>query len=775
MYRNLLTTRYFYLFPIALLGGVVLLSYFHSVSRENQETIDMARKQAEGIYELTRTARRWNAMHGRVYVPVSPGTPSNPYLDDPLRDVTTSDGQRLTRVNPAYMTRQLSDLTRNNEVRLHITSLKPKNPANAPDEWETRAMKEFTGPFDRKIELVGTAPSVRSFRFMAPLEVEQPCLSCHEKDGYRLGDIRGGISVTIPARFILPVTEEHRSQLLFSHGMVFVCVSLLMFFLMRRLHHQMSRIDEMSSLNRSILDTVDDGIVGIDASGSFLFVNRAAGRLLGTPPDELVGTHCRAIMAPASSGQSEFCPITEALAAGGERVSCGEMRRRDGSLFQVEYTLTPMRDDKGHVLPIEPDAAGSRPISAVIVFRDITARRAAEQEVLAAREAAEAASRAKSSFLATMSHEIRTPLNGIIGMTELLQDSGLTEEQLDYVSIGRTSAVSLLGIVNEILDFSKIESGKLQIEQVEFNLHSLLDDALALFRGEAVKKSLELSCTIDPLVPGRIMGDPLRLRQVLLNLIGNALKFTHRGGVALSARVSSGARGEVIEIRVSDTGIGIQPSRIEELFEPFVQADSSTTRQYGGTGLGLTICRQLVGLMGGDIGVESEPGCGSTFHFRIPAVLPQKLPDSPPSPGAAPPAAGGAAPAAPRAGRVLVVDDNMVNRLLLEQMLLRLGYSCDLAEDGGEALQALRENDYSAVLMDCLMPGIDGFEATSMIRSGESGARDPQIPIIAVTANSSRDDRESCLRAGMNGFISKPFELKELAGQLESVQGTASH
>lgn len=415
---------------------------------------------------------------------------------------------------------------------------------------------------------------------------------------------------------------------------------------------------------------------------------------------------------------------------------------------------------------------------------DTTDRKRTEEELRAAKEAAEAASKAKSEFLANMSHEIRTPMNGVLGTAELLLNSPLTDKQRHLASTVHRSGRTLLAIINDILDFSKIEAGKLDLECVGFDLTQLLDESLELFMEAARRKGLRLTQQIDERVPRYLQGDPIRLRQILMNLLSNAMKFTEAGGISLTADYVSGTPTHTqLRISVTDTGIGIPPAAKLRIFDAFAQADGSTTRRYGGTGLGLSIAKQLVGLMGGAITVESEPGRGSTFSFTAQFELQPLgveaatgLTSYPQLPkpqftlehayGPSQPLPSSAGPESQHAGhspaRILVAEDSPVNREVAGGMLELLGYQAEMAENGRQAMELAARTHFDLVLMDCQMPEMDGLTATGEIRRHEAASGQQRLTIIALTANAMQGDREQCLAAGMDDYLTKPYTQVQL-------------
>jgi signal transduction histidine kinase/CheY-like chemotaxis protein len=383
-----------------------------------------------------------------------------------------------------------------------------------------------------------------------------------------------------------------------------------------------------------------------------------------------------------------------------------------------------------------------------------------------ARDAAVESSNAKSVFVATVSHELRTPLAGVIGMTELLLDSDLDPQQREYGELVRSSSEGLLLVINDILDYSKIEAGKLELDVVSFAFAEMIAESCAALLPVAREKGVQLQVIASPGLPALLRGDPGRVRQVLINLLSNAVKFTSEGTVTVTVGAKPSPDGVRVRIEVADTGIGIDSATLSRLFEPFSQADNSTARIYGGTGLGLTISAQLVEMMGGTIGVESTPGEGSTFWFEVPLAATDRLEHA-----TSTPAAFSALGERDPAGRltddaplVLVAEDNPVNQMLAVRLLDKCGFRSEVVSDGSEALEALAQNTYAAVLMDCQMPMMDGYDATREIRRREGQFE--HLPIVATTAHSMTGDREKCLDAGMDDYVAKPMRAGDLLGAL---------
>ena len=537
-------------------------------------------------------------------------------------------------------------------------------------------------------------------------------------------------------------------------------------------------------------DAVPDLICLIDANHTITRVNRAMADLLGIKPEEAVGRKCYTCI-HGTDQPPAFCPHIQLLGDGREHQA--EIKEENlGQWLQV--TVSPLRDKEGNV------------IGAVHVARDITKRKEAEEALRQSKSdletaynqlqnsfqleseltiQAQAANAAKSQFVANISHEIRTPLNGIIGICELLLETKMTGEQMEYAQIINSSAAALLNVITSTLDFSKIDAGKIELEYIDFNLSTMLENIISVMGVDAARKKLGLVNIIKPDVPLNLKGDPGRLRQIFFNLIGNAIKFTSEGNITLTTTVDEdNAEKTVLRFSVSDTGIGIPADKIELLFKAFIQVDASMSRKFGGTGLGLAISKGLVERMGGTIGVKSSPDQGSTFWFIIPFL--KRGTNVSPSPPAADSGNlfGKTVPGTEQkhtlypSGKtlhILVAEDNIANQMVILGILKKLGHAADTVANGREAIKALETIPYDLVLMDIQMPEMDGMEASSIIRDPESPVRDHAVPILALTAHTTPEDRAKCLAAGMNGYITKPVNIKAVANVIASLAtpGTA--
>jgi PAS domain S-box-containing protein len=525
------------------------------------------------------------------------------------------------------------------------------------------------------------------------------------------------------------------------------------------------KLQDLLTLQRAIVDSANVAIISTGPDGLVRNFNATAERLLGYRAEEIIGRATPEIWHDSAELQRIASQIER---ESGEAIEPGDAVLRWGleAGGVVEHELTHIRKD-GSTFPgalsITPLRASGAEITGYMrVIQDITERRLVEDAQRHAREEAEAANRAKSQFLANMSHEVRTPLNGVLGVTAMLLETDLQPEQRQFAEIVLTSAEGLLSIVNDILDFSKIEAGRTDLEKIDFELPGLLHSVAELQTARANEKCLSIETEIAPDVPPRLHGDPLRLRQVLNNLLGNAIKFSDHGQIRLVVRVEQETMdGVMLRFDVADCGIGIAPEKQARIFEPFTQADVSTTRLFGGTGLGLSISRQLVELMGGCIGVQSEPGRGSDFWFTASFGVAAETAES-----------DGLleveeAEPLPKL-RVLLAEDSAINRLVATHQLRKLGCDVEAVDDGQQAIDATATMRFDLVLMDCQMPVLDGYAATAAIRARE--AREGSYTrIIALTANAMKGEKERCLAAGMDGYLSKPFKPAELHSLIDAV------
>ena len=510
-----------------------------------------------------------------------------------------------------------------------------------------------------------------------------------------------------------------------------------------------SEIAEKENYLKTLFDSLPVGIITVKREDRRIQdVNRRALELIGKSREEVVGQGCGAVICPGADGR---CPI----------IDCGLQSD------QSERTLLTSGGGEVPVLKcVFPMSRGGETIL-VESFIDISDRKRAEEQMKRAKEAAEAGSRAKSEFLANMSHEIRTPMNGVVGLADVLLGTDVDSQQREYLTLVKSSAESLLAVLNDILDCSKLEAGRLELESVEFGLREVIGDTLRSFDLPSRQKGLRLGWTVHQSLPQRLIGDPLRLRQVLVNLIGNALKFTEQGEVEVCAvpAWAPGSREVRVHFTVRDTGIGIPVAQQQAIFEVFRQGDGTVARRYGGTGLGLAISRQLVRKMDGDIWLDSRPGNGSTFHFtgRFGVAA---------EPAARQASSGRGCAAGARPLRILVADDNVVNQKVAAAILQRGGHSVAIARDGREAVERSGAQAFDLVLMDVQMPEMDGFEATGKIRERErsTGAH---LPIIALTAHAMKGDRERCLSRGMDAYLPKPFGASDLLQAIQALDGSA--
>ena len=884
--------RFRWIYIVLLLGwiGMVVLFSLQERRLAREMTEKMVREQADTLISKDIVIRHWNSLHGGVYVPITENTQPNLFLSHvPHRDITTSDGRRLTLINPAYMTRQVHELQhQETSVQAHLSSLMPLNPINSPDAWEEAALKQCEAG---ETEITGIVENGGQFylRLLRPMVIAEGCLECHASQGYKVGDIKGGISVTVPmapyfaAQSLKGRTDIAIHAVLALLGAAFLTIGYI--WVRRSEQHRLQ--DETNILRLSMAVEQSPALVVItDTTGNIEYVNPKFTEVTGYDFAEAVGRNPR-ILKSGAHGPDYYSNLWNTITSGG--VWQGEFMnlKKSGESYWETASISPIKDASGRIinyLAVKEDITARKTIQhelvrqkefvetvlnsipeaisiidvrdftikganaaflaevgrslddvigqtchlithglnekcagkhhpcplanigreelpsvvehrhlgpgdeeayyeisvfplkdesgefnqAVHISRDITEQKLFEQTLDSARLQAEQASRAKSEFLANLSHEFRTPMNGIIGMTDLTLDTDLTPDQREYLTLARQAADALLRLLNDILDFSKIEAGKLDLDTEPFNLPENLAETVRSMSYQAEEKGIGLKLVIDQDTPENLVGDPGRLRQVIVNLLSNALKFTERGEIIVSVHpLSVTSKSTEILFSVSDTGIGIPEDHQKNIFSAFTQADGSITRKFGGTGLGLAICRRLVSMFGGRIWLESRENKGSTFYFnaffntaekddiRAEIMTDERL----------------------RGMTAMVVDNNTATREKVSAMLKSSGLHIRDAMDGPTAFQEINraiESGYAPelILLDSNLPETDTVDLVDRLRNIPE-LRDTLLIMLSTDATTA--DAALYRRIGIDGYLNKPVRRSDLVGLIKQILLCAPH
>jgi PAS domain S-box-containing protein len=736
-------------------------SFYWGYRLVTQQTEDLVQKEAISVFNKDDAMRRWSTKHGGLYAPVTKTTRPSPYMNHiEERDIVTPSGKKLTLMNPAYMARQMMEEYQDlYGIRGKITALKLTRAENAPDSWERQALlklKSGATEVNETSNLLG----VPHLRIMRPLYMEEGCIKCHGRLGFKIGEFRGGVSISVPMTSYIEAQNQTLFRMAVSHGLIwFVGVSGLIFAGTYIRQISMKRRATEKELEASefrlseILRIAPDALMTISQSGEIERFSEGAARTFGYQPEDVIGKSLEFLM-PGRFRENHHHHVASFKNAEQKFQSMNSRRpiiglKKDGTEFPATASISKLEIDGGTILNV--------------ALHDISEQIQKEAELTEAKDQAEIANRAKSEFLANMSHEIRTPLAAVKGVLELLEDGGSPQNR-KFIEIAKDASDSVLLIVSDLLDLARLEAGRSELDIAPLELRAFSTSICDLLEGGILRKGLELKFNFKGDEDVWVEADRTRLRQILVNLIGNAAKFTERGHITLCVEATKVTPGrQKLEFVVEDTGIGIPQADIARLFERFEQQDKSATRQHQGAGLGLSICKELVSLMGGVIWAASTLDEGSSFHFTIECET-----------SSAPDALTHTLELSQTSGRsleILAAEDNPVNQLIVSEFLKRMGHTPHIVANGREAVNVLTGPDAKTnidlVLMDIQMPGMDGVEATKIIRS--SGHTNADIPIIALTADAMADHQNHYEQIGMDGFVSKPYSWVEIDEEIKKV------
>jgi len=792
---------------------IIVISFSWNLWYSTTSTYEIAKNNLRLSIEKDLLFRSWATDHNGIYVHVTDKTPPNPYLTHmPERDIITTTGRQLTLMNPAYMMRELYELSKERQgVHGRLVSIEPVNPINMADEWESAALMAFSEPGEEAVsttEIAGQAV----LRIIKPFYVEEGCLYCHTEEGFKIGDLRGGISTTLSLEPYLAVLSSTKLNLIIGYIVIWLLGTGGIFIATMQLD-KVTRLRISEEKYRTIVENTNDALLIHDFNGKILDLNERASKMYGFERSELIGANLSKVTSMESSLQRS--EIMEQLMQANSLVFEGVDIRRDGQQFPVEISAKIVSKQGNGVIQVFVRDISERK-QAEIDMREANSKLAkaiVEAQELAVK--AEEANSAKSKFLSNMSHEIRTPMNAVVGMTELLEELSDNNEQKKYIDILKKNGESLLSLINNILDLSKMEAGSMEVKMRESIVCNILKEIGLNYQPLAAKKGLEITIDTGLCHPKQCCAliDEDKLRQVLINLVGNAIKYTESGTIDLSFRILDEAKMLFV---VKDTGIGIAGDKLDDIFHAFKQGDVSNTQTYAGTGLGLTISKKLVELMEGQIWVESELGVGSKFSFILPykpinkclaekcdchkcpeliskskTTYNQDIDEENTDQGNN------------REGlidnnmegkidsdkdvvisnvakdndkiRVLLAEDTADNRYLVMAYLKKENIQIDVVNDGKQAVEKYQEvasdtsqKQYSVILMDIQMPITDGYQATKIIREWEQANKIQPVVIYALTAYALNEERQKSIKAGCSGHLTKPIRKQQLIDVINS-------